>query len=166
MDARRKGTEEMWRCLSWPNFAAGGTVRNFTGPDKSMIMNNMNTCSPACSLPINSPQKILHGETWRATVTFRLVPDGGTEPLPMNLTGFTDLHACIYAKSPTNELGQIDAEIVDAENGVVQLVLPEGSEFFANNPPATYQWQFSMRNMDGDRKTYISSSTFEVRPNE
>ena len=84
----------------------------------------------------------------------------------MDLTGFTDLHACIYSKSPANELGEISAVASDPAKGVVELVLYEDSEFFQSHPPATYQWQFSMRNLAGDRKTYISASTFEVRPNE
>lgn len=126
----------------------------------------MNTCNAACSLPINSPQKLLHGETWRATVTFRYIPDGAADPVPMDLTGFYELHACIYSKKPANELGVIEATSPDPAGGVVELVLPEDSEFFKNHPPATYQWQFSMRDLAGDRKTYISASTFEVRPNE
>ena len=126
----------------------------------------MNNCNTSCQLPINSPQKLLHGDTWRATITFRQIPDGATDPILLDLTGYSELHACIYSKQPANELGVIEATFPDPASGVVKLVLAGDSEFFQNNPPATYQWQFSMKDLAGDRKTYISASTFEVRPNE
>lgn len=93
--------------------------------------------------------------------------DGNCEnPVPLDMSGYTDFHACIYSKSPANEIGTFQVDQTDLAGGVLTIRLPATDPFFATYPPATYQWQFSMRDDLGLKKTYISASTFEVAPNE
>ena len=126
---------------------------------------SINTCSSDCRLPVSSPQKVRRGDDWYAIAYFTMNTADG-EVSPINLTGYTNHHACIYSKNPNNELGVITVEQTNPIEGKLTFRLRHDSEFFSNYPAATYSWQFSMVDTDGNKKTYIANSAFEVIANE
>jgi len=123
------------------------------------------SCINSCNLPAHSPQSCLRGDDFSRVLLFTQTDPSGVEN-PIDLTLFSDWHACIYAKNPNNEIGTMDVALTDLVNGEITISLASDSDFFASYPAATYMWQLSAINAEGLKRTYISASPFEVRSNE
>ena len=123
------------------------------------------SCLNNCSLPGYSPQSCWRGDDFERVLFFTQTDPDGAETA-IDLTSFTEWHACIYAKNPSNEIGTLDVALTELVKGKITISLASDSDFFANYPAATYMWQLSAINAEGLRRTYISASPFEVRSNE
>ena len=126
----------------------------------------MSNCTPSCGpLPQACPLTCFRFDDFKAFLTFEgMTPEG--DSFPLDMSHYTDFHACIYAKHPQNELGEFHIDYVDTVKGKIAVSLASDCDFFANYPAATYMWQMSARDESGLKTTYISASPFEVRTNE
>lgn len=125
----------------------------------------MSNCNDNCGLPRVFPLDCLRGDDKECVLYFRQEDPDGTLA-PMDLTFFSDWHACVYAKHPSVEICEIETLVLNPTQGKVVLKIPHDSLLFTDWPAATYMWQLRATNERGLRETIVSNSTLEVRPNE